>query len=913
MPASPQPPCLTTCTVPAISQATVPSPAPRTPRHRIEMDFWNRLIGGSGSGSQSSAPHPSKAPPHTTPQERLAKFKRFWQTLLGSWRNARADDRDMLRSHVKRLTALLLEEEKSSARLCINFCYEQQVFIALSKIGQGGSPGVVRECIAAFATLIDNEDEDFLGNESFAQSLIEFLAATSARSTPDYEGEFVELLFSIAAKIRLNPEILRVWFTREEGHGGSGFESLEPQQKFAGITNKEDFPLFYLLIDYVHHEGRVGDFARTGLLYIIEATSSSEELEQWIVESDLATLMASGLGALYSQLSRKLVVTYPTEDPPTILVLSDFSTPPPAFGAEISTSPEFQTHLDTFLSYLVFWQDVLEHCRSAEVKQTLLDHFQILFLQQLLYPSLLESSDIDGGSSVAVLTYVRVVLDTLEHADMIHLVLSYLMNLPEKPVLESPTISMVKRRQSLDLLSQVAKASSEIENPTPAIYNLVDLIMTSLGSKSQQTVSATLRLVSTILRKHYPYSMNTLLKIAPVSSSAPARTIGAHEEELDILFTMVTDLSEENNAAQSYEDHLKDCAVLLESHPCSARLLDLKKTFELAGKSSASQDQLARMHMHTISPHDPLLRNLIDLLATFFSNTVETNLVLTCVIIDLAACAWMRPEGWLYFDPATYEFSDDSDSDVDDDAELDEMADELAAILDDSPAFTPPDAISADKERRRQRAIALARRRPRLSRPPPVIDALQHLVAQARAYRADIPDLDAKLAERRRAFSVTDELNDALLSGPISAAAPPPPPRLDAFSPANLVRPLSRQDSPTARLGRSLMGSPAPSPMRGVSPHASPFGSHIADTAQRRIKILHPGQKGLHRPPPPEESSREGSVKSAGGEEAPAAVRGAEFSLSHLLTNIMILQEFILELAALTQVRSSLFGDVKFV
>lgn len=82
--------------------------------------------------------------------------------------------------------------------------------------------------------------------------------------------------------------------------------------------------------------------------------------------------------------SRKLVVTYSTEDPPTVLVLSDYSSSPPTFEAESSNSPEFQTHLETFLTYLIFWQDVLEHCRSADVKQTLLDHFQVLFLQQLL-------------------------------------------------------------------------------------------------------------------------------------------------------------------------------------------------------------------------------------------------------------------------------------------------------------------------------------------------------------------------------------------------------------------------------------------------------------------------------------------------------------------------------------------------
>jgi len=187
----------------------------------------------------------------------------------------------------------------------MNFCYDQQVFIALSKIGQSGSPDVIRECVVAFSTLIDNEDEDFLGHESFAHSLIAFLKSTSQRSVPSFEGEFVELLFSIASKIRSNPGILRVWFTNSGGEGsGKQYESLEPRERFAGMTNKEDFPLFYLLIDYVHQEGKVGDFARTGLLYIVEAASSSGALERWIVESDLATLMASGLGALYSQLSR---------------------------------------------------------------------------------------------------------------------------------------------------------------------------------------------------------------------------------------------------------------------------------------------------------------------------------------------------------------------------------------------------------------------------------------------------------------------------------------------------------------------------------------------------------------------------------------------------------------------------------
>lgn len=164
-------------------------------------------------------------------------------------------------------------------------------------------------------------------------------------------------------------------------------------------------------------------------------------------------------------------------------------------------------------------------------------------------------------------------LDTLEHAEMIHLILSYLMNLPEKPLQVLTPKLKAKRRQSIDMLS---RAASLEDNPTPAIYSLADLILTSLGSKSQETASSTLRLVSTILRKHYPYAVGTLLKTTPLPSTSPARTIGAYNAEVDLLFNLVTDISPDNSAALTYEGHLRDILMLLEAHPCSARLLGLK-------------------------------------------------------------------------------------------------------------------------------------------------------------------------------------------------------------------------------------------------------------------------------------------------------------------------------------------------
>jgi hypothetical protein len=242
--------------------------------------------------------------------------------------------------------------------------------------------------VALFAALLDSEEENFVENETFSKSLMNLLTRITGTNSISLGSEtvvdVVELSFNITTKIRLDPEILPVWFTTQRRDEEAGKNYADAHEKFAGKTHKEDFPLFYLLIDYIHEEGRCGDFARTGLLYIIEAASNDVNLEQWIVESDLATLMATGLGALYSQLSRKLVIDHLPDALPPILALSDYEHPRTTHEIVSSVDEDYQSQMETFLSHLVFWQDVLNHCKSVEVKQTLLEHFQVIFLQQLL-------------------------------------------------------------------------------------------------------------------------------------------------------------------------------------------------------------------------------------------------------------------------------------------------------------------------------------------------------------------------------------------------------------------------------------------------------------------------------------------------------------------------------------------------
>jgi hypothetical protein len=231
-----------------------------------------------------------------------------------------------IRRGFQSLSKMLEDESRLPApHLCLSFAAAQQIYTAVSKIAATSyDEGMVRDAVQLYNALIDSEEEDFLENDVFAVSLMNFIGRSIASMTlgEDIEADIVELLFGIAAKIRLQPEILPVWFTSASTDPNGRL--VNQKVDFAGITQKEDFPLCYQLIDKVHHEGRIGEFARMGLLYIFESASKSLPLEQWIVNSDLPTLMATGLGALYSQLSRLLSI-YTCRTSPNKLALTCIS------------------------------------------------------------------------------------------------------------------------------------------------------------------------------------------------------------------------------------------------------------------------------------------------------------------------------------------------------------------------------------------------------------------------------------------------------------------------------------------------------------------------------------------------------------------------------------------------------------
>ena len=838
------------------------------------------------------------------------------------------------------------EVQTPAPHLCAHHVSTFQTYTFLSQVAlKYLTEATVEKTLDIFKILVDCEEVEFLRQRPFADASLGFIGRISCTDpllvSMDIEERIVEALFAIASRLRLQPNLLPTWFRPNATAGG---QVLGPDTR----DDKDFFPLFYLTLNYIHHDGRAGDFARTGLLYIIELACHSESLERWIVESDLATLMASGLGALYSQLSRKLVLSFTRDTIPAALSFSDSSRPKTPPDAEKTTSSDFKAHLTTFLSHLAFWQDVLDHCGSGDIKRSLLDHFKFLFLQQLLYPSLMESSDADGGSSVAVLTYLRCIIESINNPELMHMTLQYLLAIPDDPeddrVPARPT-TLARRRKSQTLITRLAQVE---EKPRPDLFTLVDLILTSLQSHNQQTVTATLKLLSVILRSQHEFAVSTMIQTQYVGN-LPMRSISAHCRDTALLFSTAEDLLFHDDLREAYETHLEDARTLIETHCCSPLLLPLPSSKMKPRRDSSTllAERIDALRPRLIKPDDPLLQALISLLKGFLANDIVTNLDLTQSFAILLSCGNMRLEYWLLQEPANYDVSPKRSAVPDN--ELNES--------DQDDTITLTNRVDNSKQGAEIRTETSPKSREEDQPASPMFAALDSLVQQVETFRRNIEHFDTYLAERRHIFKVGDDIDkdeanvssapsrrsedsarpmhpkvggaaqivsisERLLSETsstnISQSSSPRGRQLELSSTPNLVGRLRHlKISPSRSPSKMESRAFSPSPLRKASDTSTPPKSIItpmgpADALRQKVKIkIDVSDNRSHM----EDfgSSETSSIPSGSVvPENPSNEGLKEITLSHLLTNVIILQEFILEIAAILQVRASLFKEVEF-
>lgn len=515
--------------------------------------------------------------------------------------------------------------------------------------------------------------------------------------------------------------------------------------------------------------------------------------------------------------------------------------------------------------------------------------------------------------------------------------MQYLLGLPEPEADDSnvsrPT-TLARRRKSYTLRRDLAR---EEEKPSPELFTLVDLILTSLQSRNQQTITATLRLCSTIFSKQHLYAIPTLVKVCKPEATDYRRPLKTHNLQVDTLLLMAEDLATNDELEESYESHLEDVQTLLETHCCAAELLALpgmNVSLSCEAKVEHTTPGSGAAGYHAIDTDDPLLPRLLHLLKNFLANDIETNLSLTQVFVVLASCGNTSIEGWLIGGTGQECCSSNQDDHPAKNTDEDMEESSTATSGNQSGSFNSSGPASL------------------------IFAALESLVEQVDSFRQKIQEFDIHLAERRRTINVGEEKEStsAGISAPSRASEDSNSPSiqqpqksshivsfpqkfLSETTSSNVSRASSprgrwRDDPPSAlakKLGY-LQISPSPSPSKGLprTTSASPLRRNLSPTRSKpsnrkppikasnalfqkiTVSAAHPSRAANTALQDATDSESSSSVHRESVEQAEQDMEEEvrEISLGHLLTNVIVLQEFILELAALIEVRASLFGEL---
>ena len=755
-----------------------------------------------------------------------------------------------------------------------------------------------------------------------------------------------------------------------------GSEGTEKPKK-----SEYEFLLFNYLLRFVHREGQIGDFARAGLLFLMDVALSPGDqvhrlskddpnvatadpiadaalsLAEYILDGDFSDVLGAGLGAVYSQLPSKLQVHAPAiagENKAASMVLGggpvedeearsqmDMRENHHTQSMEDSRTADFKIRLDHFLKLVEFLEDIFRRNVPKDNPDTGLDPSALVgtavvdsilaairqtFLENVLYPSILECSDADG-SAVAVMSYIEVMIRTLERGQLTDLLVNFLVSednddVPKPQPWPHSTLTLgssapskthntetqakLRRRRSsammlLELEAPVSKQSGYFTSL--GRFTLKDLLISNLRSKDQPTAAAALQLLNVLLFYYSPLCVDKLLVVIrdPLATSFPEPTL--NDKPHATPFDQVEDEvfvypSEELDASvlppsfaqprTTYSAHEREMDLYLKlvsrldpmhssnsfSTGYDRYLCDAIQAIQNHSSFSLDISQETRAHMkHRLNPNDPILSAVLEWLRKLFSNSPEFNIALTGLLASLARDPFRSLAGWLNFG-----HSEDASGTTQ------PLAGSLGPV-------TPEDGDDRSADFQIEEMLTSESRTPTsnlddASRPV-ILTIFQSLVAQLDRYRQSIANFDKYLLERRQGLLFSENLTDALTlaldledtSGPLIfqspvTVAPPvsesPPKSVSKMSAGSFVSFLTpRKSKPPSKTAQSGAIS-VPTSSRTVA--ARPFGSHYQHTSAVAVEPFEapsPSEGPWTPARPLKFSAEEEDVFSSGWEDRP--------------------------------------------
>ncbi|KAL0071421.1 hypothetical protein AAF712_001278 [Marasmius tenuissimus] len=922
--------------------------------------------------------------------------------------------------------------------------------------------GIQAEVLRAVQNMVVLLDEQFLVHSAVHRAVLRLLrtcvgddlqeqldgrkqrvmgaAGNSVRSQPsEFEEDLVNLLCILCSRIRTYRELLMIFFHDKHWYRSEPLFAVEEQDEEDGDNDVDDdeddeadetkrassptpshatvttaqastsvpkteyeFLLFNYLLRFVHREGQIGEFARAGLLLLMDVAMSPDEpihrltgeetratddpiteaalaLAEYILDGDFSEVLAAGLGAVYSLLPSKIEFRPPentektrgagmvvgstwieSEDEKEMLEVSRSKAL--AMGIEDASNPDFKSRLDHFLRLLEFLQDILRRnvvqnnvdassLVGTAIVNSILDAVRRIFLENVLYPAVLECSDTDG-SAVAVMSYIEIMIRSLQVGQMSDLLVDFLASE------DNDEVRPRQRPHSLmTLKDDTAPPRSQLEAPetnkqsdyfTSTRFTLKDLLLSNLRSKHQPAITSSLQLLQTILLQHprlitdriilvisdpdataFPHP--ALLNSSVIETDAkvdvedddddeetftypstteakevaeeplhhlPETTFSTHEREMGLYLNLVSRVDPSHNSdpfSTGYEHYLRDALFAIQDQ-------------EVYRNAYSIDPKERRSYKHRLNVNDPVISTILDSLRKFFSNSPECNIALTGALATLA----IHPDRSLAGDL-------DPDIDIDgdgDDRSIDyQVAESLATLS----TYLP--ASSMDENSR------------------PVVHTIFHgLVAQLEKYRQQVSNFDQFFLERRQGLLFSENLTDALSlaieltdepaqlpSTPSGQQQNRPKPKPSASSSfMSLLTPKKNKTRPSVPFAPS---TPPKHETKGLA--ASPFAPHYKKTGSITVEPFVPPAP-VSGPWTPAKSQNwsvdEEDVFSSGwtdrsrrqstssDDELEEDSRPTTITLSHLLDNVVVLEESLKELVAIIHARRSLGIDsVRFL
>ncbi|ORX40138.1 Retinoic acid induced 16-like protein-domain-containing protein [Kockovaella imperatae] len=701
---------------------------------------------------------------------------------------------------------------------------------------------------------IGGEQEDKVdGNARVFGAASYAMAREDSEEEDVLEGDLVDLMCVLCSRMRAYPPLLLIFFHDKgwlQPHTSSGAPPMDhsrlPTSSLDGngpirpapttdrATSHFEFLLFSYLLRFAHREGRVGDLARAGLLFLFDIAflTPSEEggenlhitdlngedplqesrnaLGEFILDGDFADVICAGIGAIYSILPTKLRIPSLADQ----AVIEETMTASTSGGMHLGGGHAGSLHpsnldlnvdlalpstsdvmvrdkIDLLLKLFGFLQDIVFRCNAPlahaspdtsaveaahilgpAICEASLDAIRSSFIETIIYPSILESSPSDG-SSVAVMTYIDVLLANLDEGPLLTTLLDALLDsndsaAPRKKGARNQSTDALKTEYFVDegrftlkdlLLDNLR--STDWTSSTTAFR----LLQTLLGDHCRQTVSQLLTIVrdpaaTTLARRPIPGAPSSDPFLSNAVSDtflpSPVNSVDVHLQEVELygsLISRIDPLQTSTELTAGYAGYLVDINNALQADPCLTISLnplsfgeDEEKPLVHVGRFDDEPNQ------HRLNPNDPMIKSIFSSFGAFFCQMPDVNVALTGTLAALALCPNRSLAGWLLYDvkrdadpwwkTRARGITDEND------AASDVSEDDLIARKFESGDHGDGGDLFAPSRNN----LDL----------PALYQIFRDLVRQVNRFRLDIQDFDRLLAERRQGLLFADHLDEAM-------------------------------------------------------------------------------------------------------------------------------------------------------